>query len=132
MSTISTPDPRTLVIQPWDRSCLKDIEKAILASNIGINPSNDGNVLRLVFPQVSEERRKELTKQVAKYAEESKVAVRNIRRDAMDFFKDQKKKSLVTEDEMKIIEKEIQDLTDKKCKEIEAVEAKKNKELLEV
>lgn len=132
VGTISTPDPRTLTIQPWDTSLLKAIEKAILASELGINPQNDGRLIRLSFPQLTEERRKELTKQAAKKAEDAKVAIRAIRRDAMDDFKDQKKKSEITEDDLKGIEKDIQDLTDAKIKEIEAMLAKKNKEITEI
>ena len=108
VGTISSPDPRSIVIQPWDTTLLKTIEKAIQASDIGINPQNDGKVIRLVFPQLTEERRKELVKQVRKYSEDGKVAVRNIRRDAMETFKAQKKKSEITEDDLKDIEKEMQ------------------------
>lgn len=132
VGTISTPDPRTLTIQPWDTSLLKAIEKAILASELGITPQNDGRLIRLSFPQLTEERRKELTKQAAKKAEDAKVAIRAIRRDAMDDFKDQKKKSEITEDDLKGIEKDIQDLTDAKIKEIESMLAKKNKEITEI
>ena len=128
----SSPDPRTLVIQPWDNSLLKAIEKAIQTSDLGINPQNDGRVLRLAFPQLTEERRKELTKQVKKYGEEGKVAVRNIRRDAMDEIKKKTKKSEITEDDQKNLEKELQDLTDKRCKEIDELTAKKDKELMAV
>lgn len=132
VGTISTPDPRTITIQPWDTSLLKAIEKAILASELGITPQNDGRVIRLSFPQLTEERRKELTKQAAKKAEEAKVAVRSIRRDAIEAFKAQKKKSEITEDDLKGIEKDIQDLTDGKIKEIENMLAKKNKEITEI
>ena len=111
---------------------LKGIEKAILASDIGITPQNDGKAIRLTFPPLTEERRKELTKQVSKYAEEAKVAIRNVRRDAMDDFKAQKKASEMTEDDYKIAEKDIQNLTDKFIKEVEAESAKKEKELLEI
>ena len=131
-AAISSPDPRTLVIQPWDGSLLKAIEKAIQTSDLGINPQNDGRVLRLAFPQLTEERRKELTKQVKKYGEEGKVAVRNIRRDAMDEIKKKTKKSEITEDDQKNLEKELQDLTDKRCKEIDELTAKKDKELMAV
>ena len=130
VATISTPDPRTLMIQPWDASVLKDIEKAIQASDLGINPTNDGKVIRLVFPQLTEERRKELTKQIRKYAEEAKVALRNIRRDAMEDYKNQKKKSEITEDDFKIMEKEIQELLDGKIKEVDKQVDIKEKELL--
>lgn len=132
VGTISTPDPRTITIQPWDGSLLKAIEKAILASELGINPQNDGRLIRLSFPQLTEERRKELTKQAAKKAEEAKVAIRAIRRDAMEDFKAQKKKSEITEDDLKDIEKDIQELTDAKIKEIEAMLAKKDKEITEI
>ena len=132
LATISTPDPRSLLIQPWDNSTLKGIEKAILASDLGINPQNDGRAIRLVFPQLTEERRKELAKQVKKYAEEAKVAVRNIRRAAMDKFKAQKKASEITEDDMKIAEKDLQKLTDDWIKEIDKIADKKEKELFEI
>ncbi len=132
VAAISSPDPRTLVIQPWDGSLLKTIEKAIQTSDLGINPQNDGRVIRLAFPQLTEERRKELTKQVRKYGEEGKVAVRNIRRDAMDEIKKKTKKSELTEDDQKQLEKELQDLTDKRCKEIDELTAKKEKELMAV
>ena len=132
VATISSPDARTLVISPWDSKLLKDIQKAIQTSDLGINPQNDGRVLRLAFPQLTEERRKELTKQVKKYGEEGKVAVRNIRRDAMDEIKKKTKKSEITEDDQKNLEKELQDLTDKRCKEIDELTAKKDKELMAV
>ncbi len=132
IASISVPDPRTIVIQPWDASCLKAIEKAIQASDLGINPQNDGKVIRLVFPQLTEERRKELVKQVKKYGEEAKVAVRNVRRDAMDDFKALKKKSELTEDDLKIAEKEMQKYTDEYIKEVDKVSADKEKELYEI
>ena len=132
VGSITSPDPRTLVIEPWDKSLLKLIEKAIQVSDLGINPQNDGRIIRLVFPQLTEERRKELTKQVKKYGEEGKVAVRNIRRDAMDEIKKKTKKSEITEDDQKNLEKELQDLTDKRCKEIDELTAKKDKELMAV
>lgn len=132
IATIATPDPRSLSIQPWDKSSLKLIEKAILESDLGINPQNDGSTIRLVFPQLTEERRKDLIKQVKKYAEEAKVAIRNIRRDAMEKFKDQKKKSEITEDDFKIIEKDMQKFTDDYTKDIDAIAAKKEKELLAI
>ena len=132
VASISSPDPRTLAIQPWDASLLKAIEKAILASDLGINPSNDGRVIRLAFPQLTEERRKELTKQVHKYGENGKVAIRNIRREAVDYFKTLKKNSEITEDVQKDLEKEIQDITDKRCKEIDVLTAEKEKELMAV
>lgn len=132
IASISTPDARSLLIQPWDGSVLKGIEKAILASDLGINPQNDGRAIRLVFPQLTEERRKELAKQVKKYGEEAKVAVRNIRRDAMEKFKAQKKKSEITEDDLKIVEKDLQKLTDDYIKEVDKIAAKKEQELMEL
>ena len=125
VASISTPDPRTLQIQPWDGSLLKAIEKAIQTSDLGINPQNDGRVIRLAFPQLTEERRVELTKQVRKYGENGKVAIRNIRREAMDKFKAMEKKSELTEDDRKECEKELQELTDKRCKEIDTLTAAK-------
>ncbi len=132
VATISSPDPRTLVVQPWDTTLLKPVEKAIQASDLGINPQNDGRVIRLAFPQLNEERRRDLTKQVRKYAEDGKVAIRNIRRDAMDAFKTAKKKSEMTEDEQKKAEEDMQKLTDKYIKDIDALSAKKEKELMEI
>ena len=132
VASISTPDPRTLVIQPWDGTLLKAVEKALLASDLGINPQNDGTVIRLIFPQLTEERRKELTKQVKKYGEGGKVAIRNIRRDAMEKFKAMKKKSEITEDDLKELEDDLQKLTDKRCKEIDDLTAKKEAELMAV
>jgi len=132
VAAISTPDPRTLTVQPWDASLLKEIEKAIQVSDLGINPQNDGRLIRLSFPQLTEERRKDLTKQVKKYAEEGKVAVRNIRRDAMDDIKAAKKNSEITEDDQKNLEKELQELTDKRCKDIDELCAKKEQELMAV
>lgn len=132
VGTISSPDPRTLVIQPWDTKLLKDIQKAIQVSDLGINPQNDGRVIRLVFPQLTEERRKELTKQVRKYAEEGKVALRNIRREAMDYVKGLKKKSEITEDDQKKAEKDLQDITDKYIKKIDDACAAKEKELMAI
>lgn len=132
IASISTADARSLLIQPWDGSVLKGIEKAILASDLGINPQNDGRAIRLVFPQLTEERRKDLAKQVKKYAEEAKVAVRNIRRDAMEKFKAQKKKSEITKDDMKIVEKDMQKLTDDYIKEVDKIAAKKEQELMEL
>ena len=132
VGTIGTPDARTLVIQPWDSSLLKKIEKAIQASDLGINPQNDGHVIRLIFPMLTEERRKELTKQVKKYGEDSKVAIRNIRRDAMDALKTAKKKSEITEDDQKKMEKDLQDLTDKYIKKVDEACAAKEKELMEL
>ena len=129
VATISSPDARTLVIQPWDGTLLKAIQKAILTSDLGINPQNDGRVIRLVFPQLTEERRKELTKQVKKYTEEAKVAMRNIRRDGMDYVKALKKKSEITEDEQKKAEKDLQDMLDKHIKKVDEALAAKEKEL---
>ena len=132
MASISTPDPRSLIIAPWDHSVLKSIEKAILASDLGINPQNDGRPIRLVFPPLTEERRKDLVKQTKKYGEEAKVAIRNIRRDAIDKFKKQQKSSEITEDDYKIAEKDIQKLTDDFIKEIDKITDKKEKELTEI
>ncbi len=132
IASIATPDPRSLAIQPWDAGSLKLIEKAILESDLGINPTNDGKIIRLVFPQLTEERRKDLIKQVKKYAEEAKVAIRNIRRDAMEHFKELKKKSEITEDDLKDIEKDMQKLTDDYIKEIDNIAAKKEKELMAI
>ena len=132
VGSISSPDARTLVIQPWDGTLLKPIEKAIQTSDLGINPQNDGRVIRLVFPQLTEDRRKELTKQVKKYGEDAKVAIRNIRRDAMDSLKKQLKKSEITEDDQKKGEKDMQELTDKYVKKIDDMCAKKEKELMEI
>ena len=132
VASVSVPDPRSLLIQPWDASVLKGIEKAILASELGINPQNDGRAIRLVFPQLTEERRKELVKQIRKYAEGGKVAIRNIRRDAMETFKKKQKASELTEDDLKIAEKDLQKLTDDMCKELDALLEKKEKELMEV
>ncbi len=132
VGSITSPDPRTLVIEPWDKSLLKAIQKAIQVSDLGINPQNDGKIIRLVFPQLTEERRKELTKQVKKYGEESKVAVRNIRRDAMDAIKAMKKKSEITEDDQKTAEKDLQKVTDDYIKKVDDACAKKEKELMEL
>ena len=132
VGAISSPEPRMLVIQPWDLSVLKEIEKAIQKSDIGIAPQNDGKVIRLNFPPLTEERRKELVKTVKKYSEEAKIQIRNVRRDAMEAYKAQKKKSEITEDDLKGIEKDIQNLTDQFIKEIEDITAAKEKEILEV
>lgn len=132
LGNISSPEPRMLTIQPWDASALKLIEKAIQQSDLGINPQNDGKLIRLTFPQLTEERRKELIKQVKKIGEDGKIAVRNIRRDAMEKFKELKKKSEITEDDLKTLEKEMQDLTDKFCKEVDTEAARKEKELMEI
>ena len=132
VATVASPDPRTLTIQPWDTTVLKMIEKAILTSDLGINPQNDGKIIRLAFPQLTEERRKELAKQVKKYGEDAKVAIRNIRRDAIEKFKAQKKKSEITEDDLKDAEKDMQKITDDYIKEIDALTAKKEKELTDI
>ncbi len=132
IASIASPDPRTLTIQPWDAGTMKLIEKAIQASDLGINPQNDGRVIRLAFPQLTEERRKELIKQVRKYGEESKTAIRNIRRDAMEDFKAQKKKSEITEDDQKNAEKDMQKITDDYIKSIETLVTKKEQELSEI
>lgn len=132
VASISIPDARTIVIQPWDASILKDIEKAILASELGINPNNDGKVIRLNFPPLTEERRKDLVKQIHKSGENCKVAIRNIRRDALEHFKGLKKKSEITEDDLKAIEKDLQELTDKYVKTVDTKLAEKEKELMEV
>ena len=132
MAEIKATDARTLVIQPWDASTMKAIEKAILASDLGITPMNDGKVIRLTFPQLTEERRREMAKQIAKYGEDAKVAIRNVRRDANDATKEAKKKSEMTEDEQKQSEKAIQDLTDKYIKEVDKVTEAKEKEIMSI
>lgn len=132
VGTISVPEARSIVIQPWDATILKDIEKAILASDIGITPNNDGKVIRLNFPPLTEERRKELSKGVSKRGEEAKVAVRNIRRDSIEGYKKQKKNNEITEDDLKDIEEKIQKLTDKFVKKIDDIVAEKEKEIMEV
>ena len=132
MAAVSVPEPRVLMISPWDATTLKTIEKAILTSDIGINPQNDGRVIRLSFPPLTEERRKEIVKEVKKVAEDSKVAVRNTRRDAIEKLKALKKANTVTEDDVTNGEKKIQNLTDKYCKEIDDLAALKEKEILEI
>lgn len=132
VATISSPDARTLVVAPWDNKLLKDIQKAIQMSDLGINPQNDGKVIRLVFPQLTEERRKELVKQIKKYSEDAKVAMRNVRRDGMDYVKKLKKNSEITEDEQKKAEKDLQDLLDKAIKKVDEATAAKEKELLAI
>ncbi|MBE6805511.1 MAG: ribosome recycling factor [Ruminococcaceae bacterium] len=132
MAAISVPEPRMLQIQPWDATTLKAIEKAIQVADIGINPQNDGRVIRLVFPPLTEERRKEIVKEVRKMAEDSKVAIRNSRRDALEKLKAMKKGSEITEDDQQNGEKKIQNLTDKYCKEIDDLAALKEKEILEI
>ena len=132
VATISSPDARTLVIQPWDTQLLKEIQKAIQTSDLGITPQNDGRVIRLIFPQLTEERRKDLTKQVKKYAEDAKVAMRNVRRDCMDYVKKLKKDSAITEDEQKKAEKDLQDMLDKFIKKVDDALAVKEKELMAI
>ena len=132
IAAIASPDPRALVITPWDSTAVRAIEKAIQESDLGINPQNDGKSIRLNFPQLTEERRKELVKQIHKYAEGGKVAVRNIRRDAMDHFKKMEKASEITEDELKQVEKDLQKMTDDSCKKLDEILAKKEKELMAV
>ena len=126
------PDPRTITVTPWDLSMLKQIERAILASDIGITPANDGRIIRLTIPPLTEERRRELKRQVERMGEEAKVAIRNIRREAIDKAKSQKKAGQMTEDEVKLSEKDVQALTDKYIKEIDAVSERKIKEILNI
>ena len=132
VGSISSPEPRLLVIQPWDVTVLKEIEKAINASDLGISPQNDGKVIRLNFPPLTEERRKELVKTVKKYTEEAKIQIRNIRRDALEEFKKQKKDGEMTEDDVKGAEKDVQNITDKYIKEIDSICAAKEKEIMDV
>ena len=132
VGTVSVPEPRTLVIQPWDASIIKEVEKAILKSDLGLTPNNDGKLLRLNFPPLTEERRRELVKQVHKYAEEAKVAVRAVRRDALEDYKKQKKNGDITEDDLKDVEDDIQKLTDGYIKDVESIASDKEKEILEV
>lgn len=132
VGSITSPDPRTLVVEPWDKTLLKEIERAIQMSELGINPQNDGKLIRLIFPQLTEERRKELTKQVKKYGEDSKVALRNVRRDAMDAIKNMKKKSEITEDDQKEAEKDLQKVVDDYVKKVDNMVAQKEKELMEL
>ena len=132
MADIRVADTKTVTITPYDATTLREMEKAILASDIGITPSNDGKVIRLVFPQPTEERRRELVKQVQKFGEDAKVAIRNIRRDANDLCKKMKKDGEMTEDEQKASEKSVQDLTDKYIKEVDAVTSKKEKEIMQI
>ena len=129
---ISVPEARLIVIQPWDASILKEIEKEILKSDIGINPNNDGKVIRLAFPELNEERRKEIVKDIKKMAEDAKVAIRSIRRDAIDAFRKQQKDSEITEDELKVAEDEVQKITDGKIEEIDNILANKEKEVMSV
>ncbi|MBR7163513.1 MAG: ribosome recycling factor [Clostridia bacterium] len=132
VGTVSVPEARMLVIQPWDASILGDIEKAILKSELGLTPNNDGKVIRINFPALTEERRKELVKGISKRAEEAKVVIRGVRRDALEAFKAQKKKSEITEDDLKQAETDIQKLTDQYIKDIDTVSAKKEKEIMEI
>lgn len=132
MAAISVAEARILVIQPWDKSSLKLIEKAIQASDIGINPTNDGTAIRLVFPQLTEDRRKDLCKTIKKYGEETKVTIRSIRRDSIEKFKTMKKNSEITEDDLKDCEKKVQDLTDKFCADIDKAVAEKEKEIMSI
>jgi ribosome recycling factor len=129
---VSVPEARLIVIQPWDTSILKEIEKEILKSDIGINPNNDGKVIRLAFPELNEERRKEIVKDIKKLAEDAKVAVRSIRRDAIDSFRKQQKDSEITEDELKVAEDEVQKITDKMIEQIDVILANKEKEVMSV
>ena len=132
MASIQIPEARVLMITPFDKSILQDVEKAIMASDIGISPTNDGNVIRLIIPQLTEERRKELAKDVKKEAENAKIAVRNIRRDAIDEYKKQQKNGDITEDDLRGLEKEVQKLTDESIKEVDKIASDKEQELLEV
>lgn len=132
MASITIPEARVLMITPFDKSMVQEVEKALLASDLGITPTSDGNVIRLVIPQLTEERRKELAKEVKKEAEQAKVAIRNIRRDAIDEYKKQQKNSEITEDDLRSAEKDIQDLTDKSIKELDKIASDKEKKLLEV
>lgn len=132
IGNVSVPEARLLMIQPWDASILKDVEKAILASNIGINPINDGKIIRLAFPTLSEERRKELVKVIKNHGEETKVKIRGIRRSAIDEYKKQQKNSDITEDDLKDMEKDIQELTDNHIKNIDKIIKEKEKEVTEV
>jgi len=132
IGNVSVPDPRSILIQPWDASILKDVEKAILASDIGITPNNDGKSIRLNFPPLTEERRKEIVKDVHKKGEDAKVAIRSIRRDAMDSYKNDKKNNEITEDDLKQAEVDVQKITDKFSKEIDTIVAAKEKDILEV
>ena len=132
MASIQIPEARVLMITPFDKSILQDVEKAIMASDIGISPTNDGNVIRLIIPQLTEERRKELAKDVKKEAENAKIAVRNIRRDAIDEYKKQQKNGDITEDDLRGLEKEVQKLTDESIKEVDKIASDKEQDLLDV
>lgn len=132
LAAVSVAEARVLVIQPWDASVLKSIEKAIQTSDIGINPQNDGKLLRIVFPPITEDRRREIVKDISRMSEDAKVSIRNIRRDAIDKLKKMKKDSEITEDDQKQAEKRVQDMTDKCCSEIEVLSEKKQKEIMEI
>jgi len=132
LANISTPEPRLLIIQPYDKAIIKDICKVIQSSDIGINPQNDGNMIRMPFPPLTEERRREISKNIFKYSENAKVAIRNIRRDALDRVKTLKKNSDITEDDQKEAEKKIQDITDRYCEKIDKEASEKEKEIMEV
>ena len=132
MAAVSVSEARVLVIQPWDASTLKSIEKAIYASDIGINPTNDGRIIRLAFPPLTEERRREIAKDISKLSENTKVAIRSIRRDGIEKFKTMKKNSEITEDDLKNCEKQVQDLTDQFCKTVDELSKVKEKEILEL
>jgi len=132
VAAVSVSEARVLLIQPWDASICRAVEKAIQTSDLGVNPQSDGKMIRLTFPPLTEERRRSIAKDISKMAEEAKVAVRAVRRDAIDKLKQMKKKSEITEDDLKQAEKKMQDLTDKGCKEIDAVHAKKEKEIMEI
>jgi len=132
VGSVSVPEARTILFQAWDASALKEVEKAILKSDIGINPNNDGKAIRLSFPPLTEDRRKELTKTVKKYGEEAKISIRSIRREAIEHFKKMQKESVITEDDLKNAEKEIQNITDKKVEEIDKLIENKDKEIMEI
>ena len=132
VANVSVPEPRMIQIQPWEASMVKEIEKAIITSDLGINPTNDGKLIRLVFPELTEERRKEIAKDIKKKGEAAKVAVRNLRRDAVDKAKLMKKNNEITEDDQANLEKKIQNFTDKYCKEVDDLAAKKEKEIMEI
>ncbi len=132
VGNISVPEARMLLIQPWDSSLIKEIEKAIQASDVGLNPSNDGKVIRLVFPELTEEKRKEESKEVKKKGEQAKVAIRNIRRDAMDFFKKERKENAITEDDQKDLEEKLQKMTDEYIKKVDKRIDAKIKEVMSV
>lgn len=132
MAAISVPEPRCLLITPWDKSTLSLIERAILMADIGINPQNDGTAIRMIFPPMTEERRRDLSKEIGKMCEDCKVAIRSIRRDALDKLKDMKKKSEITEDDLKSAEKKMQDQTDRFAKEADKMAESKQKEIMEI